>query len=120
MLNICMRTPDNEQPPQAVVNDIDDAYQKYRGNVNRCFNKKNRLGNPVLMKLSFDEWLQEWVKSGHWHERGKLTGQYVMTRIGDSGHYEVGNIVIIQRENKRVKWFWCICGQQSALGRRSA
>ena len=51
-------------------------------------------GNPIQFKLSFDEWLSIWEKSGHLNERGAKKGQYVMSRIGDTGNYEVGNVFI--------------------------
>lgn len=46
------------------------------------------------MRLSFDEWLSIWKTSGHLHERGKGAGKYVMSRINDLGHYELGNVCI--------------------------
>jgi len=46
------------------------------------------------MRLSFDEWLSIWEASGHLHERGLGVGKYVMSRTGDLGHYEIGNVCI--------------------------
>jgi hypothetical protein len=54
----------------------------------------DKLGNRILMKMSYEEWKNIWIQSGKWHERGKKAGQYVMTRIDDVGHYEVNNVRI--------------------------
>lgn len=50
-------------------------------------------GIPFL--LTFEEWQTWWLSNGHYHERGKGPGQYVMGRIGDTGPYQLGNIVCI-------------------------
>lgn len=44
--------------------------------------------------LSFEEWYNIWLNSGYWHLRGKGKGTYVMSRIGDTGPYEIGNVFI--------------------------
>lgn len=49
----------------------------------------------IEFKLTFDEWLGWWKATGHYHERGKNKGKYVMARKGDSGAYELGNIECI-------------------------
>lgn len=57
------------------------------------------------MKLTFEEWLQIWVDSGHLHERGRKRGQYVMSRVNDLGSYEVGNVFIqTGKQNNRDCW----------------
>lgn len=66
-------------------------YQKQR---NFCKRRVDRNGNPIEMRLTFDEWLNIWISSGHWHERGCKRGQYVMSRKADLGHYEIDNIEI--------------------------
>ena len=48
----------------------------------------------VGFELTFEEWWDIWQKSGHWEERGKCKGQYVMSRVGDLGPYKVGNVFI--------------------------
>src|SRR6266436_2773794 len=50
-------------------------------------------GVPFLM--TFDEWMEIWMDSGHWHERGLKRGQYVMARFGDKGPYSIDNVRII-------------------------
>lgn len=56
--------------------------------------RKNALRRGVQWALTFDEWCDVWAESGHWHERGKGQGQYVMSRRDDSGPYRIGNIFI--------------------------
>jgi|ERR1035437_7067111 hypothetical protein len=44
--------------------------------------------------LTFNEWRDIWIGSGHWLERGRKKDQYVMSRTGDSGLYAIGNVFI--------------------------
>lgn len=46
----------------------------------------------IEFKLSFEQWEMWWKESGHYHERGRGVGKYVMARKGDQGAYELGNI----------------------------
>lgn len=48
----------------------------------------------IVFLLTFDEWWEIWEQSGHWENRGKKSGQYVMARFGDVGPYAVGNVRI--------------------------
>lgn len=52
------------------------------------------LDRGIAWELTFDEWLAIWMASGHFAERGKRAGQYVMGRKGDIGPYSVGNVYI--------------------------
>ena len=70
------------------------AKQQYRMQRNSCKNRIDRLNNPIEMRLTFEEWLDIWLQSGHWHERGCRKDQYCMSRYNDLGHYEIGNIEI--------------------------
>lgn len=75
------------------------AYQTHKYN---CNGKTDVDGNPVEMRLSFDEWLAIWNASGHLAQRGRGKDKYVMSRIDDRGHYESGNVeVITHAENVR-------------------
>jgi hypothetical protein len=60
-------------------------YRRHRGNA-------TDRGIPFL--LSFGQWWSVWQRSGHWCQRGRRRGQYVMARFGDQGAYEVGNVRI--------------------------
>ena len=57
-------------------------------------NRKDKNGDPIVWKLSFDEWITIWLDSGHWEQRGVGPGKYCMSRINDIGNYEVGNVKI--------------------------
>ena len=48
----------------------------------------------VEFMLSFDEWLDIWVNSGHWEDRGAGKGKYVMSRYNDVGPYALNNVFI--------------------------
>lgn len=56
--------------------------------------KSNAKTRGVEMRMTFAEWKDVWLLSGKWHQRGKFRGQFCMCRIGDFGHYEVGNVFI--------------------------
>lgn len=58
-------------------------------------------GVPFLM--TFEEWWSIWEQSGHWSERGRRSGQYVMARFGDRGPYAAGNVKIILSEENRAE-----------------
>lgn len=49
--------------------------------------------------LTFDEWWLIWQESGHWEQRGKRAGQYVMSRNGDVGPYSISNVAICRFED---------------------
>lgn len=48
----------------------------------------------IEFKLTFEEWLDIWVNSGHWFNRGTKKDQYCMSRYNDEGPYAVGNVEI--------------------------
>jgi len=73
---------------------LKEAKIKYKTQGYLCKGRLDRLGNPIEMKLSFEQWLDIWVKSGKWDYRGRKSGQYVMSRMDDIGHYELGNVEI--------------------------
>ncbi len=54
----------------------------------------DKLGNPIVMKLSFDEWLNIWISSGVIHLMGCKASDYCMSRRDDIGDYEVDNVFI--------------------------
>lgn len=67
---------------------LKDANKKYRGQMSHSKTRN------IPFTLTFDEWITIWLDSGHWHERGKGKGTYVMSRRGDKGGYELGNVFI--------------------------
>jgi hypothetical protein len=56
--------------------------------------RKDRNGNPIGWQFTFDEWIDLWVKSGKWSQRGCRRGRYVMARFGDIGPYAPDNVEI--------------------------
>ena len=67
----------------------------------------------IAFELTFEEWLNIWLDSGHLAERGTHRGQYCMARFGDKGPYAVENIKIITcTENVKEG----MIGKQNALG----
>ena len=79
-------------------------WQKYKYQRWACERRDKRDvdGNPVRMKMSFGEWLDVWERSGHLEDRGLGAEKFVMARLNDRGHYEVGNVKICTHsENSR-------------------
>jgi hypothetical protein len=72
---------------------------------NKFKQHRNRSMLVPGFELSFKEWWDIWEKSGHWDERGKCKGQYVMSRVDDMGPYKVGN-VFIQTNTQNIKDSW--------------
>lgn len=66
--------------------------------------KVNAYNRGHEFLLTFEEWLEIWVDSGHLYERGCRRGQYVMARFGDQGPYDIDNVKIIPNsENMRER-----------------
>jgi hypothetical protein len=57
--------------------------------------RDNSRRRDILFLFGFPLWIATWWESGHWHQRGRRRGQYVMARLGDRGAYSVDNIAII-------------------------
>lgn len=60
--------------------------------------RKSAGGRGIGFELTYEQWLQIWLDSGHLHERGRRRGQYVMARNGDIGPYALGNVHITTQE----------------------
>jgi hypothetical protein len=56
--------------------------------------RSNAVQRGIAFRLTFEEWWTIWDRSGHWHERGVGLGKYCMSRKGDKGAYEIGNVRI--------------------------
>ena len=54
----------------------------------------DKLGNRILMLLSFEEFYDLLLSSGHINDYGKGKGKYCLSRNNDIGHYAVGNVSI--------------------------
>lgn len=58
--------------------------------------KANAKRRGILFLLTFAEWYGVWQDSGRWPQRGgRKLAHYVMSRKGDTGAYEVGNVEIV-------------------------
>jgi hypothetical protein len=56
--------------------------------------KYNALNRGLVMELTFEEWYDIWITSGHWEQRGRNADNYCMCRKGDKGNYSLGNVYI--------------------------
>lgn len=71
-----------------------DTKLKYKAHRQRCKYRKDKLGNQIEMRLTYEQWLNVWLESGHLLEMGSGAGKYCMSRHNDTGHYEIGNVSI--------------------------
>lgn len=78
----------NLDPPTDKRKQVFGNPDKRRWQVHRT----NARMRGIEFKLTFEEWFCWWMDTGHYHERGREVGKYVMGRIGDKGAYELGNI----------------------------
>ena len=104
--NVTMKWKTEMAPRQ-----IADAKVVYDRHCARCNGTKlDAFGHPVEMKLTFDQWMSIWWDSGHWLDRLTEKGGsiFVMGRVRDVGHYEIGNARIISTsENNKEQSTWC-------------
>ena len=56
--------------------------------------RQNARRRGIEFDFPFESWLQFWLDSGHWHERGVGLDGYVMSRKGDTGPYRIDNVEI--------------------------
>jgi hypothetical protein len=59
------------------------------------YHRRHAKDRKIPFLLTFDQWLQIWIDSGHIHESGTRNHQYCMARYGDKGPYAVGNVRIV-------------------------
>lgn len=71
-------------------------YNEQKGNAER---------RNIDFNLTFEEWRDIWDSSGHWEERGRGIGKFVMARYGDIGPYAVGNVKIILHTDNVIEAF---------------
>lgn len=56
--------------------------------------RMNAKRRGIEFKLTLDQWIEIWEKSGKFLRRGKLKGCFCMSRYGDIGPYQKGNVFI--------------------------
>ena len=61
--------------------------------------RQNAYRRKIEFNLTYDEWMNIWLQSGHWQDRGRGAGKYVMCRYGDVGPYAIGNVYIGTQEH---------------------
>lgn len=61
--------------------------------------RQNARRRNIEFALTYNEWIDIWMQSGHWEKRGRGAGKYVMCRYGDTGPYAVGNVYIDTQEH---------------------
>ena len=67
--------------------------------------KRFAMQRAVQWDLTFPQWWGIWAASGKYHLRGRHKYCYVMSRIGDTGPYALGNVKIITMlENVAEGW----------------
>ena len=76
--------------PYPLTNMLADSFLKLRFREQYC----NACRRNILWKLSYEQWLMIWIRSGKLFFRGKKSQEYCMARKGDKGAYEVGNVEI--------------------------
>jgi NUMOD3 motif len=67
--------------------------------------RDNAKRRDILFLFGFPLWIGTWWESGHWFERGRCQGQWVMARRQDRGAYEIGNVTIITNAANVVEAF---------------
>ena len=78
------------------MTDIQIKLAKAKFQQHRYFARKHR---NIEFNLTFEEWVEIWLTSGHWEQRGCKVGQYCMSRYGDKGPYALGNVFIQLHSN---------------------
>ena len=64
-------------------------HKKYLSKITSTRGRVDKNGQPIEMKLTFEEWCKIWLDSGHLPNL-----PYVLSRVNDCGHYEVGNVYV--------------------------
>jgi DNA-binding CsgD family transcriptional regulator len=57
--------------------------------------RANAKVRSIEWRLTLWQWWTIWQESGKWEQRGRERGQFCMSRIGDAGAYEAGNVRIV-------------------------
>ena len=74
-------------------------YEKYIKQVQHASDR------GIPWSMSYEEWLEMWLLSGKWEERGRKSGQYCMCRLGDTGPYSKKNCFIgLTDNNQQERW----------------
>ena len=80
-------------------------YREIPVKARRAWNEQRRNAKQrgITFKLTLLQFWKFWVQSGKWSQRGKRGHEYCMSRLNDTGAYEVGNIQVLTiAENCRL------------------
>ena len=67
--------------------------------------KRHAEARNIEWLFTYEEWLEKWLVSGKWHERGRKLEQFCMCRFGDEGPYSTRNCFIsTNQENLMQRW----------------
>ena len=67
--------------------------------------KRHAETRGIAWEFEYEEWLEMWLLSGKWKERGRKKDQYVMCRFGDVGAYSPRNCYIdLVDNNNQLRW----------------
>lgn len=67
--------------------------------------RRHAESRGISWEFSYEDWLEMWLISGKWHERGRESGQYCMCRYGDVGPYSYKNCYIdLTDNNQQNRW----------------
>jgi len=73
----------------------------------KAYDDQKRHANTrhISWEIPYEAWLEMWLVSGKWEQRGRKKGQYCMCRYGDVGPYSVRNCYIdLTDNNQQVRW----------------
>jgi len=67
--------------------------------------KRHAQARGIAWSFVYEEWLEVWLISGKWDQRGRGPEKYCMCRYGDTGPYSYRNCFIATNsENQRQRW----------------
>lgn len=67
--------------------------------------RRHAEARGIPWEFTYADWLEMWLVSGKWQQRGKLSGQYCMCRLFDTGPYSKKNCYIASTdENQQTRW----------------
>lgn len=67
--------------------------------------KRQAASRGIPWLFTYEDWLEVWLVSGKWLDRGRSPEQFCMCRYGDVGPYSLKNCFISTNEhNQRERW----------------
>ena len=67
--------------------------------------KRHAEDRQIPWLFTYESWLEKWMLSGKWFERGRKPEQFCMCRFGDEGAYSPRNCFIsTNQENALQRW----------------